>query len=78
MFGGGTSRVQPVYVGDLARAVEVLSRNDPEVDRLAAGKYIEAGGPDGRSILLVAISCYVWLNVASFHLQRSHANCSAV
>lgn len=47
VFGGGTSRFQPVYVGDLARAVEVLSRNDLEVDRLAAGKYIEAGGPDG-------------------------------
>jgi len=46
VFGGGTSRVQPVYVGDLARVVEVLSRNEPDVDRLAAGKYIEAGGPD--------------------------------
>jgi len=40
-----------VYVGDLARAVEVLSRNDPEVNRLVAGKYIEAGGPDGMHIL---------------------------
>jgi uncharacterized protein YbjT (DUF2867 family) len=47
VFGGGTNRFQPVYVGDLARAVEVLSRNDPDVDRLASGKYIEAGGPDG-------------------------------
>lgn len=46
VFGGGTSRFQPVYVGDLARAVEVLSRNDPEVNRLVAGKYVEAGGPD--------------------------------
>jgi uncharacterized protein YbjT (DUF2867 family) len=51
VFGGGTSRFQPVYVGDLARAVEVLSRNDPEVDRLVAGKYIEAGGPDGTQVL---------------------------
>jgi NADH dehydrogenase len=45
-----------VYVGDLARAVEVLSRNDPEVNRLVAGKYIEAGGPDGMQVLLVMIS----------------------
>lgn len=47
VFGGGTARFQPVYVGDLARAVEVLSRNDPDVDRLVSGKYIEVGGPDG-------------------------------
>ena len=50
MFGGGTSRLQPVYVGDLARAVEILSINDTEVNELVSGKIIEAGGPDGMYI----------------------------
>ncbi|KAF8078857.1 hypothetical protein FPV67DRAFT_1404744 [Lyophyllum atratum] len=46
VFGGGRSLFQPVYVGDLGRAVEILSRNDPTVRSLTAGKIIEAGGPE--------------------------------
>ncbi|KAF8807810.1 NAD(P)-binding protein [Phlegmacium glaucopus] len=44
VFGGGTSLFQPVYVGDLARLVEMLSRKF-DVGRKLAGKVIEAGGP---------------------------------
>uniref|UniRef100_A0A0W0FGB6 NAD-dependent epimerase/dehydratase domain-containing protein n=1 Tax=Moniliophthora roreri TaxID=221103 RepID=A0A0W0FGB6_MONRR len=46
VFGGGTSRFQPVYVDDIARAVEIIARNDPKVNSLVSGKIIEAGGPD--------------------------------
>ncbi|KAJ7597605.1 hypothetical protein C8J56DRAFT_920507 [Mycena floridula] len=46
VFGGGTSRFQPVYVGDIARAVEILCRKDPVVISLVNRKIIEAGGPD--------------------------------
>ncbi|KAG6866038.1 hypothetical protein C0991_009135, partial [Blastosporella zonata] len=46
VFGGGTSRFQPVYVDDLARIVEIIVRNDPDVRKLVAGKIIEAGGPE--------------------------------
>ncbi|EIW87054.1 NAD(P)-binding protein [Coniophora puteana RWD-64-598 SS2] len=46
VFGGGKTRFQPVYVGDIGRAVELLSRNDPEVEKDVSGKIIEAGGPE--------------------------------
>ncbi|KAG6832560.1 hypothetical protein H0H92_000189 [Tricholoma furcatifolium] len=46
VFGGGTSRFQPVYVGDLARAVEIIARDDPAMQKLVAGTIIEAGGPE--------------------------------
>ncbi|GLB35922.1 putative NAD(P)H-binding [Lyophyllum shimeji] len=46
VFGGGRALLQPVYVGDVARAVEILSRDDPDVRKETAGKIIEAGGPD--------------------------------
>ncbi|KAF5384882.1 hypothetical protein D9615_001314 [Tricholomella constricta] len=46
VFAGGKSRFQPVYVGDLARAVEILARGDPSVNSMAAGKIMEAGGPE--------------------------------
>ncbi|TDL28025.1 NAD-binding protein [Rickenella mellea] len=46
VFGGGTSRFQPVYVGDIARVVEICSRTeDLAVRQLTDGKIIEAGGP---------------------------------
>lgn len=48
VFGGGHSKFQPVYVGDLARAIEVSARDDSEIKSLTNGKIIEAGGPDGR------------------------------
>lgn len=47
VFGGGHSKFQPVYVGDLARAIEISARDDPEIESLTNGKIIEAGGPDG-------------------------------
>ena len=49
VFGGGQAQFQPVFVGDIARAVEIVSRDDASVRRAVAGKIIEAGGPDGKS-----------------------------
>ncbi|WWC89396.1 uncharacterized protein L201_004320 [Kwoniella dendrophila CBS 6074] len=46
VFGGGVSRFQPVYAGDIARAVEICCRDEPEVVRQVGGKIIEAGGPE--------------------------------
>ena len=40
MFGGGRTKFQPVYVGDVARAVAGALRNDA-----GAGKSYELGGP---------------------------------
>ena len=47
IFGGGHSKFQPVYVGDLARAIELSARHDLDIEPLINGKIIEAGGPDG-------------------------------
>jgi len=49
VYGGGTTLLQPVYVGDLARAVEVISRMDPSIENQISGKIIEAGGPNGKN-----------------------------
>ncbi|KAJ4485870.1 nucleoside-diphosphate-sugar epimerase [Lentinula aciculospora] len=46
VFGGGRSRFQPVHVGDIARAVEIIARNDPAINVLVGGKTIECGGPN--------------------------------
>ncbi|KAF7979401.1 hypothetical protein HWV62_42510 [Athelia sp. TMB] len=46
VFGGGTSRFQPVYSGDIARAVEIIARDDRDIRKAVAGKIVEAGGPD--------------------------------
>ncbi|WVQ99361.1 hypothetical protein IAU59_006494 [Kwoniella sp. CBS 9459] len=46
VFGGGVVRFQPVYAGDIARAVEICCRDDEEVIRQVGGRIIEAGGPD--------------------------------
>lgn len=40
-----------MYVGDVAKAVEVVSRDDLEVVNQVGGKIIEAGGPEGMSVL---------------------------
>jgi len=50
VFGGGQALFQPVFVGDIARAVEIITRDDPAIRREVAGKIIEAGGPDGKSL----------------------------
>ena len=47
VFGGGMTRFQPVFVGDVARAVEIISRDDEGVKQSIKGKIMEAGGPDG-------------------------------
>ena len=49
VFAGGTTKFQPVHVGDLASLVEIISRNDPAVRSAVDGKIIEAGGPDGKN-----------------------------
>ncbi|KAK0466461.1 uncharacterized protein EV420DRAFT_1261166 [Desarmillaria tabescens] len=46
VFGGGTSKFQPVYVEDLARAVEIIATADAKVKNDMSGKIMEAGGPD--------------------------------
>ncbi|WVQ72414.1 hypothetical protein IAR50_001966 [Cryptococcus sp. DSM 104548] len=46
VFGGGAVRFQPVYVGDVARAIEICCRDDPEVTTQVGGRLIEAGGPE--------------------------------
>ncbi|KAI0068156.1 NAD-P-binding protein [Artomyces pyxidatus] len=46
VFGTGSSRFQPVYVGDIGRLVELITRDDPGIRKAADGKIIEAGGPD--------------------------------
>lgn len=40
------TKPRPVYVGDVARAVEICCRDDPVVVGQVAGRIIEAGGPD--------------------------------
>ncbi|KIL71697.1 hypothetical protein M378DRAFT_183061 [Amanita muscaria Koide BX008] len=46
VFDGGKSRFQPVFVGDLARTVEIITRHDRKSQDPYAGKIIEAGGPE--------------------------------
>ncbi|KAK0233684.1 hypothetical protein IW262DRAFT_101419 [Armillaria fumosa] len=46
VFGGGASKFQPVYVEDLARAVEIIATANAEVKKEVSGKIMEAGGPD--------------------------------
>ncbi|KAH0838000.1 major facilitator superfamily domain-containing protein [Lanmaoa asiatica] len=45
VFDGGTTRFQPVFVGDLAHAVRAIVEHSETRGRVA-GKIIEAGGPD--------------------------------
>jgi uncharacterized protein YbjT (DUF2867 family) len=49
VFSGGSTKFQPVYVKDIARLVEIISRNDEVLRKTVDGKIIEAGGPDGKS-----------------------------
>lgn len=46
VFAGGQTKFQPVYVGDIARLVEIISRDDPKVRQAVEGKVVEAGGPE--------------------------------
>ena len=48
VFAGGTTKFQPVYVGDLSSLVEIISRDDLAVRSIVDGKTVEAGGPDGE------------------------------
>ncbi|KAL1748969.1 hypothetical protein HDZ31DRAFT_59856 [Schizophyllum fasciatum] len=45
-FGGGTAKFQPVFVGDIAKAIEIISRRDRDIESRVAGKILEAGGPE--------------------------------
>jgi NADH dehydrogenase len=46
VFGGGTSRFQPVFAGDIGRVVEICTRANDEkrIAELIEGKIIGAGG----------------------------------
>ncbi|KAF8632993.1 hypothetical protein AX15_001590 [Amanita polypyramis BW_CC] len=46
VFAGGKSHFQPVFVGDVARGVETITRHDRWDKDPYAGKTIEAGGPE--------------------------------
>ncbi|KXN88756.1 NADH dehydrogenase [ubiquinone] 1 alpha subcomplex subunit 9, mitochondrial [Leucoagaricus sp. SymC.cos] len=46
VYGGGKALFQPVYVGDLARAVEIIARMNPDIEKQVSGRITEAGGPD--------------------------------
>ncbi|KAI9507808.1 NAD-P-binding protein [Russula earlei] len=46
VFGKGATRFQPVYVGDIGRLVEILTRDDLNPSTDVRGKVIEATGPD--------------------------------
>lgn len=61
VFGGGTSRFQPVYAGDVARFISLCvnagSKDSPESqssttsEAAVQGKVFECGGPDGAFFL---------------------------
>ena len=67
VFGGGTTRFQPIFVGDLAHAVKAIVEI-PEVRGRVAGKIIEAGGPDSQSIIHLTFVSRLTL-ARSTHLQ---------
>ncbi|TFY83552.1 hypothetical protein EWM64_g462 [Hericium alpestre] len=46
VFGDGQTRFQPLYVGDIARLIEIITRNEPKIREQLDGKIIEAGGPE--------------------------------
>ncbi|KAG8891062.1 hypothetical protein FRB98_000071 [Tulasnella sp. 332] len=47
VFGGGKTLFQPVFVGDIAHAIEILSRvDDEEVMKASTKCLLQAGGPD--------------------------------
>lgn len=50
VFGGGTSKFQPVFVGDIAAAVEIATREDANIRKEVGGQIFEAGGPDGKGM----------------------------
>ena len=52
VFGGGQTKFQPVYVGNVAQAVEIASRvDDPEALSSTNGKVFEAGGPESMCFI---------------------------
>ncbi|KAH7102182.1 NAD(P)-binding protein [Auriculariales sp. MPI-PUGE-AT-0066] len=46
VFDGGTSKFQPVYVGDIAKFIELCASGDKQVSGAVRGKLVEAGGPE--------------------------------
>ena len=55
-----------MYVGDVARAIEVITRDEPEIQRLVDGKIIEAGGPDGKWCSGIHSTAYLPLLVFTY------------
>ena len=47
VFGGGTTHFRPVFVGDLAHAVQAVIELS-EVRNRVSGQIIEAGGRDSQ------------------------------
>ena len=69
VFGGGRSRFQPVFVGDIGRAVEIISRPDREIRELVSGMIIEAGGPDSESSFTLSAVLNL-TRFSSLHISR--------
>jgi hypothetical protein len=68
VFGGGTSKFQPVYVRDIARLIELCSYTErKDISEVIQGTIIEAGGPEGTY-------CASWgdstENTKSLHIGR--------
>jgi hypothetical protein len=73
VFGGGTTRFQPVFVGDIARVIEIISRHNIAMSEFVDGKTIEAGGPDGKfPIIMIRVEMSERINYCSVHLPRDH------
>lgn len=58
LFGGGHSRMQPVYVGDVAQAIANLLHDETTQGQTGEGGVYELGGPQIFSVAeLMAIVC---------------------
>ncbi len=77
VFGGGASKFQPIYVDDLARAVEIIATADAEVKKEVSGKIMEAGGPDGEQVTISHNLPRQTVHY-SFHLSRTNEPCPQV
>lgn len=79
MFGGGKAKFQPVFSGDIARAVEIISRADEDIRKTVAGKIIEAGGPDSElQQIHNKYTLALTTRYTSFYLSRNDAAGAAV
>lgn len=58
-----------MYAGDIARAVEICCRDDPQVIQAVGGRIIEAGGPEGEHLF---ISSVYWRDASAGEEHGGH------